>query len=142
LEKAPSFAGAAGGLSVVIDYQSLAKGASSSVTIAENTKPMPATLTAGSVPPAKPITMSDPAPDSNSVGMSSDELLSRKLDELRQARETNRSKEVEIAMLKKEAAWMKRELRERSEEIKVLRSSKVSARQAPKKKTAEAYSTR
>jgi hypothetical protein len=129
-------------MSVVIDYHSLAKSASSSVTVAESSKPVAATVTAGSVTAAKPITVTDPAPGSDPVALTNDELLSRKMDELRQARETNRSKEVEITMLKKEAAWMKRELRERSEEIKALRSSKVSAHQAPKKKTAEAYSVR
>jgi hypothetical protein len=68
--------------------------------------------------------------------------LNRKLDELREAREANKLKDSEIAMLKKEAAWMKQELRQRAEEVKAMKASKAAARSAPKKKSAEAYPTR
>jgi hypothetical protein len=71
--------------------------------------------------------------------MSSDELLAKKLDELRQIREANRMKESEIAMLKKEVEWMKQELRERSAEGK---TNAVSKRSVPKRKAAEAYPVR
>jgi hypothetical protein len=71
--------------------------------------------------------------------MSNEELLNKKMDELRQARETNKMKETEIAVLKKENAWMKQELRERNDELKARRAS---ARLAQKKKAAEVYSTR
>jgi hypothetical protein len=37
---------------------------------------------------------------------------------------------------------MKRELRERTAEVKAIKGSKVSARPAPKKKPAEAFPTR
>ena len=78
----------------------------------------------------------------SSVQLSTDELLNRKFHELREAREANKLKDSEIAVLKKEAAWMKKELRQRAEEMKTLKASKASARPAPKKKTAEAYRTR
>jgi hypothetical protein len=45
-------------------------------------------------------------------------------------------------MLRKESEWMKRELRDRDEEIKALRATKVSAKPVPKKKTAQARRTR
>jgi hypothetical protein len=64
------------------------------------------------------------------------------LDELREAREANKLKDSEIAMLKKETAWMKKELRQRAEEMKALKATKASARPAPKKKTAEAHPIR
>ena len=74
--------------------------------------------------------------------MSTDELLNRKLDELREAREANKLKDSEIAMLKKETTWMKKELRQRTEEMKALKASKTSAHAAPKKKSAEAHRIR
>ena len=74
--------------------------------------------------------------------MNNDELLSKKMDELRQARETNKMKETEIAMLKKEAQWMKQELRQRAEKMKAMKAKQVSARPAVKKKAAEAYPIR
>jgi predicted RNase H-like nuclease (RuvC/YqgF family) len=80
--------------------------------------------------------------DSKSLDLSNDELLSKKLDELRQAREANKMKESEIAILKREVEWMKRELRERTAEVKAIKAGKASARPAPKKKAAEAFSTR
>ena len=45
-------------------------------------------------------------------------------------------------MLRKEAEWMKRELRNRDEEMKALKLTKVSAKPAPKKKSAHAIQTR
>ena len=58
---------------------------------------------------------------------------------LSRAKETIAKKDTEITVLRKESEWMKRELRERDEEIKAL---KASVKTAPKKKKAEAYSTR
>lgn len=74
--------------------------------------------------------------------LATEELLNKKLDELREAREANKLKDSEIAMLKKEAAWMKQELRQRTQEVKAMKASKTAARPAPKKKSAEAYPTR
>jgi hypothetical protein len=45
-------------------------------------------------------------------------------------------------MLRKESEWMKRELRDRDEEIKALRLTKVSSKSTPKKKSAQASRTR
>jgi hypothetical protein len=70
--------------------------------------------------------------------MSNDELLNRKLDELRQAREFNKMKESEIRLLKKEIDWLKQELRERTAEVKAMKTEKVSRASATKRKQAEA----
>jgi hypothetical protein len=154
-------AGAAGAISMVIDYQALAKApmpAPLPVAAASKPSPAPAALAAPQAPPA-PIAkampkqdappvipspaVSPPAPSApESLDLSNDELLSKKLDELRQAREANKMKESEIAMLKKEVAWMKQELRERTAEVKAMKASKTSARPATKKNTAEVYPTR
>ena len=80
--------------------------------------------------------------DSSTPQLNTDELLNRKLDELREAREANKLKDSEIAMLKKETTWMKKELRQRTEEVKALKASKTVARPSSKKKSAEAYPTR
>jgi uncharacterized coiled-coil DUF342 family protein len=64
--------------------------------------------------------------------------MAQKLGELGKAKEALAKKDSEITMLRKESAWMKRELRDRNEEIKALRSTKVSAKLAPKKKPAQA----
>jgi len=144
IEKAPSFAAVSGGMSVIIEYQLLAKHASGSLVgnarqpAAAPVAGMPVVKHSGNTEPIRSMSASNPA-ESVAADMSTDELLSKKLDELRQAREVNKMKQTEIAMLKKEAEWMKRELRERSEEIKALRTSKVSAQ---KRKAAEAYSNR
>jgi len=68
-------------------------------------------------------------PDSNLTG--------KQLDELRQAREANKLKDSEIAVLRKENEWMKQELRERS-----ATTETVSKRSQPKRKSAEAYPNR
>ncbi|BFU89556.1 MAG: hypothetical protein NTAFB01_07430 [Nitrospira sp.] len=132
LEKAPSFVAlGSGAMTIVIDYQALAKG------------PMP-TPSASPVKfaPSQEDSVWDPRTDSGASQLSTDELLNRKLDELREARDANKLKDSEIAMLKKETTWMKKELRQRTEEVKALKASKTVARPAPKKKSAEAYRTR
>jgi hypothetical protein len=55
--------------------------------------------------------------------------------QLRRAKDMLTKKDTEINMLRKESTWMKRELRERDEEIKAL---KATVKKTPKKK-AEAY---
>jgi predicted RNase H-like nuclease (RuvC/YqgF family) len=57
--------------------------------------------------------------------------------QLRRAKDMLTKKDTEIHMLRKESTWMKRELRERDEEIKAL---KATVKKTPKKK-AEAYPT-
>lgn len=154
IEKAPTYAsaGASGAISMVIDYQALAKSpVPAPIPMATAPKPMAAPMipVAKAAPKqetpvsARPLPVSNAAqPEAAAPEMSNDELLSKKMDELRQARETNALKESEIRMLRKEVEWMKQELRERAAEMKALKSSKVSAQQAPKKKTAEAYPLR
>ena len=166
LEKAPSFvAMASGAMTMVIDYQALAKGPMpSSPSAAGSSKSM--SVSASQAAPAAPAAMpalSTSAPkitpqedslsdaqefhahsrnQSGTPELATEELLNRKLDELREAREANKLKDSEIAMLKKEAAWMKQELRQRTAEVKAMKASKTAARTAPKKKSAEAYPTR
>ena len=71
-----------------------------------------------------------------------DELLAQNLNDVRVAKEALVKKDSEIKMLRKESEWMKRELRDRNEEIKALRLTKVSSKQVPKKKPAQATRTR
>jgi hypothetical protein len=59
--------------------------------------------------------------------------------EISRAKEMLAKKDTEIRVLRKESDWLKRELRERGEEIKAL---KATVKVAPKKKKAEAYPTR
>jgi hypothetical protein len=58
--------------------------------------------------------------------------------QLQRAKDQLAKKDTEINMLRKESTWMKRELRERDEEIKAL---KATVKTTPKKK-AEAYRSR
>ena len=157
IEKAPSYAagGADEAVSMVIDYQALAKApVAAPIPVAGAQKPIPA-------PPAPLVPTVKTAPkqeasarvqatavgnavskDIGSSELSNDELLNKKLDELRLARESNKMKESEIATLKKEVEWMRHELRQRTAELKALKAKKVPVRSAPKKKTAEAIPTR
>jgi hypothetical protein len=161
LEKAPSFvAMGSGAMTMVIDYQTLAKAPSAGSLSATGTPkllPASASQTAPALsasatetasPPdasALPDSQEFPAQsrtDSGTPQLSTDELLNRKLDELRDAREANKLKDSEIEMLKKETTWMRKELRQRTEEMKALKASKTSAHTAPKKKSAEAHRIR
>jgi len=167
LEKAASFVALGNGaMTLVIDYQALAKAPmSTSPTAAGILKPMPvpASQTAPVAPAATPApstttvkiarsqeeSLLDPQEfhgqnrgQSETPQLATEELLNRKLDELREAREANKLKDAEIAMLKKEAVWMKQELRHRAEEVKSIKASKTAVRPALKKKQAEAYPTR
>jgi HAMP domain-containing protein len=144
-------AGNAGAMSIAIDYQALAKSpmpapnpmvaspksaAPAMVPVAQPSTKQDAPLQARPVPIAAP-------PMAETVGGEvGDDLLNKKLDELRQARESAALKETEIQMLRKEVQWMKQELRERTDELKAMRAGKVSAQPAPKKKTAEAHPLR
>ena len=71
-----------------------------------------------------------------------DELLAQNFNDMKVAREALVKKDSEIKMLRKESEWMKRELRDRDEEIKALRLTKVSGKPALKKKPAHATRTR
>jgi hypothetical protein len=152
LEQSPSFvAMGKGAMTIVIDYQAVAKASTpGSVVVAEApTSSTPSAQVAEATPSKDDNTLLDPqgasAPartEADSLQLSTDELLNRKFDELRAAREANKLKDSQIAMLKKEAARVKNELRQRTDEVKALKASKVSAKPAPKKKAAEAHRTR
>lgn len=74
--------------------------------------------------------------------MTTEDILNKKLDELRQVREANALKESEIKILRKETEWMKKELRERTAERDAMKAKNVSSKPAPKKKPAELQPTR
>jgi hypothetical protein len=135
-EPAPAYAagGAVGAMSIIIDYHALAK------------TPMPATLPiakATQITPSAPVMATAQVnAQAVSANMSESELTAQQVGELGKAKEALAKKDTEIIMLRKESEWMKRELRERTEEMKAIKSTKVSAKPAPKKKTAEATQTR
>jgi len=139
-EPAPAYAagGALGAMTMIIDYHALAM------------SPMPAAMPIANATSIAPIASSMAAVPakaqaiSASVGQETgqDEFLVQKLSDLKIAKEALAKKDSEITMLRKESEWMKRELRDRDEEIKALRSTKVSAKPAPKKRSAQATRTR
>lgn len=129
-EHAPAYAagGMAGVTAQVIDYHALAR------------IPMPA-----SMPTAKSALMTPtssalaPSKAATTFGGSESDVQPELQVQLSKAKETIVKKDTEINMLRKESDWMKRELRERNEEIKAL---KASVKTPLKKKKAEAYPTR
>ncbi len=140
IEPAPAYVagGARGVMTMIIDYHALVKA------------PMPAALPVAKAtpitPPSTPVVPMTVAASTKAPAVSSgageDELLAQKLSDMRVAKETLAKKDSEIKMLRKESEWMKRELRDRDEEIKALRLTKVSSKPAPKKKSAQASRTR
>ena len=158
IESAPSYAanGATAALSMVIDYQALARssmpssvpGASMEKSFASAPAAFAAPAKPSSAPAAQasvrvlPVGNSLASVDSASADLTTDELLNKKMDELRQVKEANELKESEIKMLRKEAEWMKKELRERTAERDAMKARSVSSKPAPKKKAAEAQPTR
>jgi hypothetical protein len=153
-----------GAMTMVIDYQAVAKtstpgsvvatdvskgSASSATTLVSHTSPASQGHETETAPSRTDEALLDPQgfstqarTESDALQLSTDELLNRKMDELRAAREANKLKDSEIATLKKEATLAKKELRQRADEVKALKASKASAPLAPKKKTAEAHRTR
>jgi hypothetical protein len=155
LEKAPVFAagGSTGAMSLVIDYQAVAKAPMPS-PFASMARQAPATQSRIELQ-TKPLSSQEPvstvqaipvaasaAIQSETAGLGNDELLNKKLDELQKARAANEAKSTEIKMLRKELEWMKRELRERTDEIKVMQTRVANSKPATKKRTAEARPTR
>jgi len=138
-ESAPSYAaaGTIGATATVIDYIALAKSpASASIAVAKPAAKAP-------VAPAPPQSMkAQPVSMAASPSAGAMESASPESSQIEKVKETIAKKESEINMLRKESDWMKRELRERDEEIKALKASKVSGKPAPKKKYAEAVQTR
>ncbi|HMS85332.1 MAG TPA: hypothetical protein PKD12_16945, partial [Nitrospira sp.] len=147
IEKSPSFvAMGKGAMTMVIDYQAVAKasvpgsGAVAEVSSIHASEGSPSNDDTALLDPQGAATQAKTEADA--LQLSTDELLNRKLDELQMAREANKMKDSEIAKLKKETTRVKQELRQRTDEVKALKASKVSAPSAPKKKAAQAHRTR
>jgi hypothetical protein len=135
----PYIAGdALGAMTMIIDYHALAKA------------PMPDPLPIAKAPSITSIaplvvsaqTKAQAASASVGQEVAQDEFLAQKLTDLKVAKEALAKKDSEIAMLRKESQWMKRELRDRDEEINALRLTKVSGKPVPKKKLAHATRVR
>ena len=142
-EPAPAYAagGALGAMVMIIDYHALAMApmpAAMPITKATPITPITPIAPMMAAAPAKAQTVSDRV-GQEAVG---GELTAQKLSDLRIAKEALAKKDSEINMLRKESAWMKRELRDRNEEITALRSMKVSAKSALKRKPAQATQNR
>jgi hypothetical protein len=139
-EPAPAYAagGALGAMVMIIDYHALAMA------------PMPAAMPAAKAMPITPIAPMMAAAPANAQAVSDSggqeagagEFMAQKLNDLRIAKDALAKKDSEINMLRRESEWMKRELRARDEEMRALRSTKVSAKPAPKKRSAQATRTR
>jgi len=139
-EPAPAYAarGVPGAVTMVIDYHAMAKA------------PMPPPLPIAKPTPITPIVAITAVAQSKAQAFSVSageeageaEFKAQKINELKIAKDALTKKDSEINMLRKEAAWMKRELRDRNEEIKALRLTKVSATPAAKKKPAQATRNR
>ncbi len=133
-EPAPAYAsnGEPGAMTMIIDYHAMAKA------------PMPASLPLAKatsvLPTAQPRAQ---AVSESTVQEAGDaELTAQRLSEIKIVRDALTKKETEISMLRKEAEWMKRQLRDRDEEMQALRLTKVSGKPAAKKKPAQAARTR
>jgi hypothetical protein len=133
-EPAPAYAsnGEPGAMTMIIDYHAMAKA------------PMPASLPMAKatsiLPTAQPRAQA--VSDSMVQEAGDGELTVQKLSEIKIARDALAKKEIEISMLRKEAEWMKRALRDRDEEMQALRLTKVSGKPATKKKPAQAARNR
>jgi hypothetical protein len=125
-EHAPPYAagGKAGVIAQVIDYHALANA------------PMPAALAAAKAPAPQATATRTPMPAA--MATIEGEGPAEMQVQLTRAKDMLAKKDTEIRVLRKESDWMKRELRERDEEIKALRAT---VKVAPKKKKAEAYRT-
>jgi hypothetical protein len=130
-EPAPDYTagGALDAIAIVIDYHALAK--APMLTAMPTSKTMPLT-------PANVQAVSDSARQE----MERNEVLAQKISGLGKIKEVLAQKDSEITLLRKESEWMKRELRDRDEEMKAIKSTKVSAKPARKKKLAQATQTR
>jgi hypothetical protein len=133
-EPAPAYAsnGEPGAMTMIIDYHAMAKA------------PMPASLPMAKatsiLPTAQPRAQA--VSDSMVQEAGDGELTAQKLSEIKIARDALAKKEIEVSMLRKEAEWMKRQLRDRDEEMQALRLTKVSGKPATKKKPAQAARNR
>jgi hypothetical protein len=127
-EQAPLYAtnGKSGGMTHVIDYHAMAKA------------PMPAALPLIRTAAAQTTGTSSAVSASASVAAMEGQGSPEMQVQLSRAKDMLAKKDTEIRVLRKESDWMKRELRERDEEIKAL---KATVKAPAKKKKAEAYRT-
>jgi hypothetical protein len=148
IEPAPAYvaSGALGAMTMIIDYHAMAKEPMPAPM--PITKATPVTLPVTPVAPmmaaapANAEAVSSSAGQEAGQGVGQEEFLAQKLIDLRTAKEALAKKNSEITMLRKEAEWMKRELRDRAEEMKALRMTKVSGKPTAKKKPAQAAQNR
>lgn len=135
-EPAPAYAadGALDAVTMVIDYHALATAPLSAA--------MPIKKTTLSAPIAPTVAAIPEKPEVIPASVGQDDFMAQKLNELKIANEALYKKDTEIMMLRKESEWMKRELRNRDEEIQAMRSMKVYARPTPKKNAAQATQSR
>jgi len=125
-EQAPPYAagGRAGVIAQIIDYHALAQAPMPAALPVSKTATAPATSSRMAVPAAM-ATIEGEGPAEMQV-------------QLNRAKDMLAKKETEVKVLRRESDWMKRELRNRDEEIKAL---KATVKVPPKKKKAEAYRT-
>jgi len=143
-EPAPAYAagGALGAMVMIIDYHAMAKEPMPAPVPIAKATPVPPVAPLMAAAPANAEAVSSSAGQEAGQGVGQDEFLAQKLIELKIAKEALAKKNSEVSMLRKEADWMKRELRDRGEEMKALRLTKVSGKPAAKKKQAQAARNR
>ena len=136
--------GAVDAMTMIIDYHALATAPMPApMPIAKTTPPPPVAPIAPIAPVMAPAPAKVEAVSSSvSQEVGQDELLAQKLSDLKAAKETLAKKDSEITMLRRESEWMKRELRNRDEEIRAMRSMAVYAKPAQKKGRAQATRNR
>ena len=141
IEQAPAYAAAGGKgyMAAAIDYQALA--VAPAVAPPPVAQAAPKTVPA-SVQAATPQTKPQPVASLDVEESKDSSSVTQEQYELKKTKDALAKKDTEIKMLRREAEWMKRELRERDLELKAIKASKVSAKPATKKKTAEATQTR
>jgi hypothetical protein len=153
IEPASTYAasGASDAMTMVIDYHALATAPMPAAMPVAKAIPIPPTTSVAPIDPIAPVMAAAPAKvekveavSSATVGqeVGQDELLAQKLSDLKTAKEALVKKDTEITMLRRESAWMKRELRNRDEEIRAMRSMAAYAKPAQKKAKAQATRNR
>jgi hypothetical protein len=156
IEPASAYAasGAVDAMTMIIDYHELATAPMPAAMPIAKATPITPTTPVAPIAPVAPVMAAAPAKiekvekveavSSASVGqeVGQDELLVQKLNDLKTAKEALYKKDTEIAMLRRESEWMKRELRNRDEEIRAMRSMAAYAKPAQKKGKAQATRNR
>ncbi len=130
--------GARGTMTMIIDYHALAMAPAPTAPPTAKVSPTAPIVPTMAVVPVKV----QPVTESAIQEVRENDFIAQKLSELKAAREALAKKDTEIKMLRKESEWMKRELRDRDDEMKALKLTKVSGKPAPKKKSAQASRTR